>query len=90
MEPLEEIFEAEFPDYEPFPFGAKREIQQLVRHILLAEPLLAEFGELFQGMSEEEIDRMMRSFRFENCVRRARLAKVLADHARPAAPTATE
>jgi endoglucanase len=85
MEPLEEIFEAEFPDYEPFPFGVKREIQQLVRHILLAEPLLAEFGELFRGMSEEEIDRMMRSFRFENCVRRARLAGILADHAQPPA-----
>lgn len=83
MEPLEQIFAKEFPDYDPFPFGAKRDIQRLVRHILLAEPLLPEFGELFKGMSEPEIDLMMQSFKFENCVQREELARILADHAQP-------
>lgn len=83
MEPLEQIFAKEFPDYEPFPFGVERDIQQLVRHILLAEPLLPEFGERFKDMSETEIDLMMQSFKFENCVQREELAGILADHAQP-------
>jgi endoglucanase len=81
MGPLEELFAAEYPDYDPFPFGAQREIELLVRNILLAEPMLPEYGELFRGMNEEEIEEMMRSFSFENCVKRERLANTLAEHA---------
>jgi len=52
-----------------------------VRNILLAEPMLPEYGERFRGMSETEIDEMMRSFRFENCVKREELAGILAEYA---------
>jgi endoglucanase len=82
MEPLEELFAKEYPDYHPFPFGIQREIQLLVRNILLAEPMLPEYGELFRGMGKAEIDEMMRSFRFENCVRREELAEILAEYSR--------
>ena len=81
MAPLEELFADEFPNYKPFPFGAEREIELLVRNILLAEPMLPEYGELFTGMDEGEIDAMMRSFSFENCVRRKQLASILSEHA---------
>src|SRR5919112_1952492 len=81
MGPLEALFAEEYPDYEPFPFGAEREIELLVRNILLAEPMLSEYAELFQGMDEDEIDTMMRSFSFENCVRREELASILSEHA---------
>ncbi|MDQ4128142.1 MAG: glycoside hydrolase family 5 protein, partial [Actinomycetota bacterium] len=81
MEPLETLFAEEYPDHDPFPFGAKREIELLVRNILLAEPMLKEYGELFRGMNEAGIDEMMRSFRFENCVRREELASILAEQA---------
>jgi endoglucanase len=81
MGPLEELFAEEYPDYNPFPFGAEREIELLVRNILLAEPMLPEYGELFRGMDEVEIDTMMRSFSFENCVRREELASILSEHA---------
>lgn len=81
MEPLEKLFEKEYPNYDPFPFGTQREIELLVRNILLAEPMLPEYGELFRGMGEAEIDEMMRSFRFENCVKRERLADILAEYA---------
>jgi endoglucanase len=57
----------------------------LVRNILLAEPMLREYGELFRGMSEAEIEEMMRSFRFENCVQRTELAGILAEYAQAAA-----
>ena len=53
----------------------------MVRNILLAEPMLQEYGELFRGMNETEIDEMMRSFRFENCVPREELADILAEYA---------
>jgi len=79
MEPLEELFTEEYPGYAPFPFGAKREIELLVRNILLAEPMLSEYAELFRGMDEGEIDAMMSSFRFANCAQRTELADILSE-----------
>jgi hypothetical protein len=52
-----------------------------VRNILLAEPMLKEYGDLFRDMDEAQIDEMMRSFRFENFVRREELASILAEQA---------
>jgi endoglucanase len=87
MGPLEELFATEYPSYDPFPFGSKREIQLLLRNILLAEPLLPEYAELFRGMGEDEIDAMMRSFRFENCVKREGLAGILSEYSEASLPT---
>ncbi len=81
MEPIEELFAREFPDYAPFPFGAQWQINRLVRNILLSEPLLTEYAELFRDMSESEIDEMMASFKFENCVQRPELANILQEYA---------
>jgi endoglucanase len=89
MEPLERLFEEEFPDYHPFPFGTQREIELLVRNILLAEPMLPEYAELFRGMDEAQIDELMRSFRFENCVKRDELVDILSDYSRASSPTDT-
>ena len=77
MDPIAETFAREFAGYNPFPFGAKRNIDQLVRHILLAEPLVDEFARLFEGVSEGEIDELMASFRFERCLQRGELADTL-------------
>jgi len=52
-----------------------------VRHILLAEPLLDEFGALFKGITETEIDELLQSFCFENCVQRTELANILKSYA---------
>jgi endoglucanase len=87
MGPLEELFAKEYPGYDPFPFGSKREIELLVRNILLAEPLLPEYAELFRGMGEDEIDATMRSFRFENCVKREGLAGILSEYSEASLPT---
>jgi endoglucanase len=86
IEPLKRVFAEEYPDYNPFPFGAHREIELLVRNILLAEPMLPQYGRLFRGMEEAEIDEMMRSFRFENCVRRQELADMLAEYSEASSP----
>src|SRR5690242_20226849 len=41
-EPIESLFATEFPNYQPFPFGARRQIAQHVRHMLLSEAMLEE------------------------------------------------
>src|SRR5919202_3408578 len=86
MEPLERLFAEEYPEYDPFPFGAKRHIELLVRNILLAEPMLKEYGGHFREVSETEIEGMMRSFRFENCVQREELAGILAEYSQASPP----
>ena len=78
MDPVYETFAREFPAYNPFPFGAKRNIDQLVRHILLTEPLVEEFAALFRGIRSTEIDELMESFRFDRCLKRRELAETLA------------
>jgi endoglucanase len=77
LDPIVETFAKEFPEYQPFPFGARRHIDQLVRHILLTEPLVDEYAELFRGIRDSEIDELMNSFRFTNCVQRRELAQTL-------------
>jgi len=55
----------------------------LVRNILLAEPMLDDFGRCFADVSRgETTGELADSFRLENCVVRRRLADVLAASAR--------
>lgn len=81
MQPLEELFQREFPNYQPGPFGAQWYIRRMVRHILISEALLPEFAERFRGLDEEQIDLLMQSFKFENCTIRTELANLLAEFA---------
>ena len=75
--PLEELFQKEFPNYDPYPRGQKREISLLVRNILIAEALLPEYCNLFKGLSDEQLIALAQSFRYENYVKRARLEDIL-------------
>jgi len=79
MEPIEELFKKEFPDYNPYPSGQERHIALLVRHILIAEALVPEYCNLFKGLSDEELISIAHSFRFENYVKRQRLENILTD-----------
>ncbi len=79
MDPIVQTFEKEFPEYQPFPFGAHRHIDQLLRHILLTEPLIDEFAKLFRDVTDAEIDELMNSFRFANCIQRKELAQTFLD-----------
>ncbi len=78
MEPIEELFKKEFPDYNPYPSGKERHIALLVRNILIAEALVPEYCNLFKGLSDEELIKIAQSFRFENYVKRQRLEDILA------------
>ncbi len=83
MAPIEETFAKEYPEFDPFPFGPESWISTLVRNILLAEPMVEEFGRCFADVTSAETARELAdSFRLENCVVRERLAGVLAAAAR--------
>ena len=77
MAPIEELFEKEFPEYNPYPAGQKREISLLVRNILIAEALVPEYCNLFRNLSDNELIALAQSFRYENYVKRQRLENIL-------------
>ncbi len=61
LEPIDAMLAREFPDYDPYPNGAKWQARLLLRHILIAEALLAEYGKVFQGLSEDEVVELAKS-----------------------------
>jgi hypothetical protein len=79
LDPIEETFAEEFPDFEPFPWGQRSWVHTLVRHVLLAEPMVRDFGACFAGVSPAEAEELADSFAFEECARRDRLADLLRD-----------
>jgi endoglucanase len=77
IKPLEDLFKEKFPGYDPYPNGAVRQINLLVRHILIAEALVPEYCNLFKNLTEQELVALAQSFRYENCVKRTRLEEIL-------------
>ena len=78
MAPVEETLATEYPDFDPYPFGPQNWAQQLVRSILLAEPMAKDFEDCFTGIDNDEtVIALANSFSFGNCVRRQRLAEVI-------------
>ena len=75
LEPIEETFRQEFPGFDPFPFGVRSEMHGLVRHVLLAEPLVDDFARCFQGVGSEEAALLADSFRFDACLESQRGAR---------------
>ncbi|MEJ3744878.1 glycoside hydrolase family 5 protein [Actinomycetes bacterium KLBMP 9797] len=65
--PIHQALAQEAPNWNPYPWGSEFMVCRVVLQILFSEALLPEFGELFRGMNEDDIDQMMRSFRLENC-----------------------
>lgn len=76
-EPLRELFAREFPDFDPYPFGASHYIARLLLNITLAEPLAREYAGMFRGLDDSELDALADSFRFENCAVRESLLEQL-------------
>jgi hypothetical protein len=78
MAPIEETFRKEFPDFQPFPWGQDSWIALVVRHILLAEPLVGAFGRCFDDVRADEVEGLADCFRLAVCARRERLLELLA------------
>jgi len=77
LDPIEALFDREFPDYQPWPWGRRQHIALLVRHILLAEPLALRYAERWRGITPERARELAASFRLEQCDIRTGLAELL-------------
>ncbi|MCW5952698.1 MAG: cellulase family glycosylhydrolase [Propionibacteriaceae bacterium] len=80
LDPIEEVFAREFPDFDAYPWGTSRWIATLVRHILLAEPLLTSYEAAFRGATPDEAATLASSFAFDRCTERTGLAALLREH----------
>ncbi|KAG1829063.1 glycoside hydrolase [Suillus variegatus] len=66
----------------PFPvWKLSHRVGRLSRSILVTEYLVKEWAEHFRGKSEDELDEIAKSFKFENCLHRDGLNKILMDNA---------
>ncbi|WP_251452064.1 glycoside hydrolase family 5 protein [Microbacterium sp. Marseille-Q6648] len=77
LEPIERLFEAEFPDFQPYPWGARRWIHGHVRHVMLAEAMVGDFARAFEGVDAARAGELPDAFAFERCRVREPLAAVL-------------
>ncbi len=69
LEPIEELFRTEFPEFEPYPWGAPRWIHGHIRHVMLAEAMVDDFARAFEGVRPDEAERLADAFAFEECRR---------------------
>lgn len=66
----------------PWPIWTiKERVTILARAILLGEVFATEWADYFRGMDEAQLDELAQSFKFENCIKRDGLNKVLTEHA---------
>jgi len=77
LEPIERLFETEFPDFQPYPWGARRWIHGHVRHVMLAEAMVDEFALAFAGVGADEAEQLADAFSFRRCRTRDELAAIL-------------
>lgn len=82
IDPIDALFDREFPGYSPYPWGRQPHIAVLVRHILLAEPLAEQFADRFGGIDPVRARELAASFRLDACDERAGLSEVLRAHLR--------
>jgi hypothetical protein len=68
----------EFQALYPFPvWKVSDRVNRLARGILVAEYMVQEWAEHFRGNTEDELDMIAQSFKFENCLHRDGLNKIL-------------
>ncbi|MEO3812710.1 cellulase family glycosylhydrolase [Sphaerisporangium sp. B11E5] len=77
LTPLHQLVETEFPGWTPYPWGARYQTDDLIRHILIAQALLPEYASLFGGLEDGEVTALADSFALDGCVRRERLIELL-------------
>jgi endoglucanase len=75
--PIEELFRAEFPDFQPYPWGARRWIHGHIRHVMLAEAMVDEFARAFEGVGPDEAERLADAVSFDAVRIREPLAAIL-------------
>jgi endoglucanase len=76
-QPIQDLVEREAPNFAPYPWGRQDWVRTLLLNITFAQPLVAEYAELFRGLGEDELGALADSFAFENCAVREPLAEQL-------------
>lgn len=77
LDPIESLFEREFPAFQPYPWGARRWIHGHVRHVMLAEAMVDEFARAFAGVGPDEAEALADAFAIRNCRIRHGLSTIL-------------
>jgi hypothetical protein len=77
LEPLLTRFAREFPGFDPYPFGPRGYLAQLVLNIGFAAPLSDEFAACFADTSDEELAALAGCFAFGSCVQNKDLCGVI-------------
>ena len=80
LDPIDAVFDREFPAFSPWPWGRQPHIAVLVRHILLAEPLAERFADRFRGVSAERARDLAADFRLDRTIERTGLTDTLRQH----------
>ncbi|GLW20560.1 glycoside hydrolase family 5 protein [Microbispora triticiradicis] len=80
LAPLHRLIDTEFPSWTPYPWGARYQTDDLIRHILIAQALLPEYAELFGGLDDDELVALADSFALSACTRREPLIQLLGDN----------
>ncbi len=80
LDPIEKTVAEEFPAFDPPPFGPRQWIHVLVRHILLAEPMVDDFARCFEGLGADEMRALADCFALDACTVREPLAGLLREH----------
>ncbi|MFI6511901.1 glycoside hydrolase family 5 protein [Streptosporangium sp. NPDC050855] len=86
LAPLHRLMETEFPSWDPYPWGARYQVDDLIRHILIAQALLPEYAGLLRDRSDEELVALADSFALARCSRRQPLLDLLAENLRAGDP----
>lgn len=77
LDPVERLFREEFPDFQPYPWGAHRWIHGHVRHVMLAEAMVDDYARAFEGVDPDGAEDLADAFAFEACRIREPLARTL-------------
>ncbi|MGW3562687.1 glycoside hydrolase family 5 protein [Streptomyces sp. NPDC000941] len=79
IRPLEKLLADEFPGFTARPFSTRQWLDVLIRHIMLGQPLVQEYAELFRGLGDDDVLALADSFALDQCVRRDRQLDLLAN-----------
>jgi hypothetical protein len=64
----------------PTPWYTERHLARRIMETFVASAFSMEFASLFKGMNLEELDEAAKSFRFDMCVQREGLNKIMSEH----------
>lgn len=81
-QPVQDLIEREFPDFDPYPWGRFDWVRTLLLNLTFAQPLVGEYARLFRDLDDSELIALAESFAFANCeVRDPLREQIVADGA---------